>query len=327
SDYINLPLKQQMQFTLPISNSVLSNAKYGYKDLVLYVKSDDGTILSDYEIATVNAKTPYNFKVNGGNEKIELKVGETLKLNTTFEPSDRYRSATILYSVEDSNVARSGENEIYGVAEGTTKLRLTTKEFGGSKTIEVNVVPNENNGGGSISYRSGGSSSGGGNGPAIQLDTVVNTTNVNIVKGNPLVIDNSANNIRWIYDVATNKFRLNAVVNGGVISATNGFYTIKDVKEQNVNGIVEKVVTEDTYYFDQIGNMVTGWIKTLDNKWYFFENLKTMNEGKMVVGWKKIENIWYYFMPDGSMLTNAITPDGFRVGADGGFISNVYIPN
>ena len=327
SDYIDLKMNGQLQFEIPIDRSIISEFPMGVKDLVVYVKNDAGDILSTYEIATINARNPFNFKVNGNTDKIKVKVGETLKLNTTFEPSDRYRSATILYSVEDSNVARSGENEIYGVAEGTTKLRLTTKEFGGSKTIEVNVVPNENNGGGSISYRSGGSSGGGGNGPAIQLDTVVNTTNVNIVKGNPLVIDNSANNVRWIYDVVTNKFRLNAVVNGGVISATNGFYTIKDVKEQNVNGIVEKVVTEDTYYFDQIGNMVTGWIKTLDNKWYFFENLKTMNEGKMVVGWKKIENIWYYFMPDGSMLTNAITPDGFRVGADGGFISNVYIPN
>ena len=69
--------------------------------------------------------------------------------------------------------------------------------------------------------------------------------------------------------------------------------------------------------------MITGWIKTADEKWYFFENLKTIDEGKMALGWKKIENVWYYFIEDGSMLRNAMTPDGYLVGNDGAWVAPV----
>ncbi len=47
----------------------------------------------------------------------------------------------------------------------------------------------------------------------------------------------------------------------------------------------------------------------------------------MIIGWKKIKDVWYYFLTDGTMLRNAITPDGFRVGDDGGYISDIYITN
>ena len=37
----------------------------------------------------------------------------------------------------------------------------------------------------------------------------------------------------------------------------------------------------------------------------------------MITGWKEINGSTYYFGADGKMLTNAITPDGKYVGADG----------
>lgn len=40
----------------------------------------------------------------------------------------------------------------------------------------------------------------------------------------------------------------------------------------------------------------------------------------MVVGWKQIQNAWYYFSVDGSLLTNGTTPDGYIVGADGAML-------
>ena len=40
----------------------------------------------------------------------------------------------------------------------------------------------------------------------------------------------------------------------------------------------------------------------------------------MVFGWYKVQDKWYYFMPDGSMLANSLTPDGYFVGADGAWI-------
>ena len=88
------------------------------------------------------------------------------------------------------------------------------------------------------------------------------------------------------------------------------------------NGIESVNVVNDTYCFGADGNMLTGWVGTADGKWYFFENEKTADEGKMVVGWKKIQGAWYYFGIDGAMLTNAYTPDGYYVGPDGKWLEN-----
>ena len=63
--------------------------------------------------------------------------------------------------------------------------------------------------------------------------------------------------------------------------------------------------------------MLTGWLKTLDNKTYFFETAKTVDEGKMITGWKQILTDWYYFNADGTMLISSTTPDGYQIGADG----------
>ena len=79
-------------------------------------------------------------------------------------------------------------------------------------------------------------------------------------------------------------------------------------------------ITTDTYYFNSNGNMVTGWVQTADSKWFFFENEKNGNEGKMALGWKKVSNEYYYSTKDGSMLTNGLTPDGYIVGSDGAYI-------
>ncbi|MBR1453355.1 MAG: hypothetical protein IJ593_01740, partial [Lachnospiraceae bacterium] len=123
--------------------------------------------------------------------------------------------------------------------------------------------------------------------------------------------------VAWVFDQVSNKFKLNVAQNGQNVPATNGFYTINEVTTTLVNNIAVPVAVQNTYYFDTTGSMVTGWVKTVDNKTYFFENAKTADEGKMAIGWKQIENSWYYFNADGSMLVSATTPDGYVVGADG----------
>ena len=105
-----------------------------------------------------------------------------------------------------------------------------------------------------------------------------------------------------------------------MVPAQNVFVTINESEVQNGDGIQLLKESKNTYFFDSNGNMVTGWIKTADNKWYFFENAKTIDEGRMVFGWKQIENVWYYFDTDGVMLSNTMTPDGYIVGADGKYI-------
>ena len=125
------------------------------------------------------------------------------------------------------------------------------------------------------------------------------------------MIDGKTSN--WVVNNQTGKWQL---FNKDGFKATNGFYQMNNVTQV---GNFQKQ-TADTYYFDYLGQMVTGWIQTADNKWYYFETAKTANEGKMITGWKQIDGDYYYFNYDGSMVVNGWTPDGRRVGTDGKLI-------
>ena len=110
----------------------------------------------------------------------------------------------------------------------------------------------------------------------------------------------------WIKDVDTGRYKLSYVDDKGVK------INFKDTFCQ----IVNKEITS-TYYFDKNGNMVTGWMKTADGKWYYFNEEGGANEGVMSIGWTKIGKSWYYFTQNGSMQESGTTPDGESLGADG----------
>ena len=63
--------------------------------------------------------------------------------------------------------------------------------------------------------------------------------------------------------------------------------------------------------------MVTGWLVDPINVKYYFEPSATSEQGKMAIGWKKIDGSWYYFNSTGTLLVNGVTPDGSVVGSDG----------
>ncbi|MFU0811160.1 hypothetical protein [Olsenella sp. AGMB03486] len=105
------------------------------------------------------------------------------------------------------------------------------------------------------------------------------------------------------------------------------------------------------YYFAQSGTMQTGWLndggtwywltgsgamgtgwQLVNGAWYWFAD-----NGAMRTGWQKINGSWYclsgsgamlhdcwvgnyYLGSSGAMLTNATTPDGYYVGADGAWV-------
>ena len=75
------------------------------------------------------------------------------------------------------------------------------------------------------------------------------------------------------------------------------------------------------YYFDEFGKMLTGWGKDDLGNYYLFDWIKTTEEGKMVVGWRKINNKWYYFGLDGKLCVNMVTPDGYAVNSDGEWVN------
>ena len=320
SDYLDLPVGQQTHFKIPIDKSILDKAPLGVKDLVLYVKNDDGEVLSDLEIATVNAYTPYSFKVNGRTDKLEVEAGKSIVLNTTFMPSLKYKTANIRYSVEDQKIAKTKNNILYGLTEGITTMYLTTAEFGGTKRIDIEVIPSTSPKPSPEPSRGDGSGGGsfGGAGPMDVINP--NITTLPIIKNISATVNSKQ--VNWIYDPVKNDWKMNINLPAyGNVPMSNGFVVVQSEKKVIINGIESVNVVNDTYCFGADGKMLTGWVGTADGKWYFFENEKTADEGKMVVGWKKIQGAWYYFGIDGAMLTNAYTPDGHYVGPDGKWVS------
>ncbi len=75
---------------------------------------------------------------------------------------------------------------------------------------------------------------------------------------------------------------------------------------------------EKWLYFEKGALEKDKWLN-LDGKWYF-----VTSDGSMVNdGWKDINGKPYYFGSDGIMFSNAVTPDGKKVGVDGTITVNV----
>lgn len=70
------------------------------------------------------------------------------------------------------------------------------------------------------------------------------------------------------------------------------------------------------YYLHDSGAMKTGWLKDSDGKWYYLQSSGSMKAN----GWIQSGGEWYYVGPSGAMLTDTVTPDGYRVDASGKWI-------
>ena len=238
-------------------------------------------------------------------------------------PTRYERGIGLILPIPDQILAPNGYIFNYWLVNGTQNIVIPSDLTG---AVVVKAVysaipvpgpePYIPDGGGGSSGSGGGG--GGGRGGTITNNAAPLVTKINQIKTIKLAADISQ--ITWVYEPISNKFKMNIEMTGQTIPATDGFYLVSNNIEQNVNGNTISVPTTATYYFDIEGNMVTGWIETVDNKWYYLENVKTAREGLMVFGWYQVQNKWYYFIADGTMLTNNITPDGYIVGADGAWV-------
>ena len=195
----------------------------------------------------------------------------------------------------------------------STNNRVVTVEFGGF-TATYNITVNKSGGGGP-SGGGGGTGGGGGVIKPIQeaifrnpfvLNNVIQTNKT--IKGTVNMSDS-----KWIKDESTGKWMLmTKELDGRNLVLADGFYETISYE----NGKVKA----DTYYFNIAGELVTGWVQTIDNNKYFFEVDYNANEGKMVKGWKVVEGKWYFFGDDGAMYRYTMTPDGYLVDANGEYV-------
>lgn len=219
----------------------------------------------------------------------------------------------------------------------------TSKLTGNNIVLTANwtAIPKKNSfpsysGSGYYGGGSGGSGGGGGGGGSYSVHyPTINNNNPMIVQNQPVTTEQpmligfnnstkeqKVNQVKWtsgIIDERTSKWVANPqtgkwqIFNKDGVKATNGFYQVNNIAQI---GFTQQMIS-DTYYFDSLGQMVTGFVTTQDNKCYYFETANNQNQGKMVRGWKQINGDYYYFNQDGSMVVNGITPDGRAVGQDG----------
>ena len=117
-------------------------------------------------------------------------------------------------------------------------------------------------------------------------------------------------------------FQGETVVN--VIGADGNSTEIKDMwcslaSNKVVNDVPMIVV--DYYYCGSDGAILTGWITDAANRKYYLDVEKT-EIGKMVRGWKRIDNYFYFFDGNGVLVTDGVTPDGYKVDKEGKWIQD-----
>ena len=170
-------------------------------------------------------------------------------------------------------------------------------------------------GGRSSSGSSGGGGGGGGGGGPVTEDAPA-VTYLPYVKS--IIAFASNHTSKWSQDAMSSKWKLSVTgENGSETNLKNGFVLYTHISTQIVGNETVQTAANNTYVFDENGNMITGWVHTSDGKTYFFENKKGNDEGKMIIGWKQIQGSWYYFGADGTMYIDTVTPDGHPVGPDG----------
>ena len=120
--------------------------------------------------------------------------------------------------------------------------------------------------------------------------------------------------------------RTTMVTGKWILDATGWWYQYAD-NTYPVNGWAYLTYASNEnrwYHFDANGYMQTGWFTETDGHRYYLHPISDGTKGHMYTGWHEIDGKWYYFTvtktesnPVGSLLVNAITPDGYQVGADG----------
>ena len=79
-------------------------------------------------------------------------------------------------------------------------------------------------------------------------------------------------------------------------------------------------IGDRVFYFEKNGYIHTGWLYE-DGDWFYFDG-----SGYMAEEWQYIDGNWYYFYaPEGTMLKDTETPDGYYVNESGVWIPDQWV--
>lgn len=187
---------------------------------------------------------------------------------------------------------------------------ITGKEKNSENKVDKNG--NSYSGGGS----SGGGGGGGGGGTAMTKTIFAvspQKANAKTIKSRTIDINLNSQNIDWKQNI-DGAWQLLIDKNNPSLIASNGFYNVMYTDYLTMMPYCR------VYCFDNEGKMCNTWCKDELGNYYLFEWAKTSEEGKMITGWKQVNDKWYYFNIDGKLSVNTVTPDGYMVNAEGEWI-------
>lgn len=209
----------------------------------------------------------------------------------------------------------------------------TNSNTGSNSNSNSNSGSGKNSGrGGRGSGRRGGSGGSGGSGSAKATEKEKAAANP-VSKSFEVGKDG-----RWIFTEDKNWYFIDSkgkVVNNSwakIINSTdskdaNIYYYFNEKGQMQTGWLKDK--SGDWYYLNKKGEgiegrMHTGWyLDKATSKWYFLDRVS----GKLIKGWKEIDGKWYYFAttssenrPEGSLYVNEMTPDFYFVDKKGELI-------
>ena len=95
--------------------------------------------------STINVKEPTKISLESiSSNDINISVGETSNIDVYYNPSNVYPKPTSFqYDVEDNNIVSVSNHKVTGLKIGETKITITVKQDGITKSTTINVKVNE----------------------------------------------------------------------------------------------------------------------------------------------------------------------------------------
>ena len=255
-----------------VNNGVITGISPG----TATIKVSNGSYSKEYEVRVYNPVTDFTLK-----ERVFLEVGNTTNIDVKYTPSNAEVISGNWYSYDKTIIdIDSKTGAITGKKVGTAYVTYTTE--GITKGLTVTVVPkitnvslNKND----ITLKEG---------ESFKLNATITPSSYYATVNDLVTWESSDNSI-----ASVNNGEVKANNRGEVtitVTTIGGLKTTCHIKvlPANANSFVTKD-DNNTYYYDENGNMVTGW-KEIDGLMYYFNE-----DGVMLKGIHNVEGKNYFF--------------------------------